>query len=95
MPINELFKDIGKGMYELYCNPHELEAIWLNQPIMTDYGLKIRITKGMQLRYDNGEYSNSRKDFNYEILCCYGTLIDQFRIKVLNLEKGTEEIIKL
>lgn len=93
--MNDLFKDISNGMYEMYCNPHELAAIWLNMPILTDKGITVRLAPGAKIRYDEGYISAIRKDFNYKVLVCYGTLIDQFRIKVLNLETGIEEMLTL
>lgn len=93
--MKELFKDIGKGMYDLYCSPHELAAIWLNMPINTDKGITCRLAPEALIHYENGHISATRNDFNYKVLICYGTLIDQFRIKVLNLETGIEELISL
>lgn len=93
--MKELFKDIGKGMYDLYCSPHELAAIWLNMPINTDKGITCRLAPNALIRYDEGHISVTRDDFNYKVLVCYGTLIDQFKIKVLNLITGTEEMIAI
>lgn len=64
-------------------------------PIMTNEGIKVRICAGMLVSFYDGLLSNSRTDFNYKILVCYGTLIDQFKIKVLNLETGLKEMIAL
>lgn len=84
-----------EAMISMYVIPQVLGAIWLNIPVLTDQGVKRRITKGMKINYKDGLISLTDDSFNYLILECYGTLVDQFKIKVENLETKEQSIIQL
>ena len=89
--LNKLFGSIG----DLYSSPRELGAIWLTQPVATNEGKTVRIAPGMQIHYENDCISLNAETFNKEILTCYGTLVNQFRIKVKDLDTGIESMITL
>jgi len=87
--------DLFKNISDLYTSPHELAAIWLNHAVATNEGLKVRIAPGMQLQIENDRISLNAETFNKVIVTCYGTSIDQFKIKVRDINTGIESIIAL
>lgn len=90
-------KDILKGINDLYTKQTVLQAIWMDRPIVTSDKRTVRIEANMLVRIDNGELTDVTEDkpANYKILACYGTLINQFEITVINLDNNIPEQIKL
>lgn len=89
------FSKIAGRMNEMYVIPQELASIGLNMCVLTDKGITKRIAAGDLIYYENGCISLTNENFNKKILVCYGTLIDQFRIKVEDLKTGEQSIINL
>jgi hypothetical protein len=98
MNNEHLFNSFGKiagKMNDMYVIPQELASIGLNMRVLTDKGITKRIAAGDLIYYEDGCISLTNENFNKRILVCYGTLIDQFRIKVKDLKTGEESIIQL
>jgi len=87
--------DLFKQINDLYTNPRELAAIWLNHAVATNEGKTVRICPGMRIMYEDERISLNAETFNKLILTCYGTSYDQFKIKVRDIETGIESIIAL
>lgn len=87
--------DIFKNMFDHLIIPRNLAAIWLTKSIVKGDGTKSpRITKGDQVEIKENELVDCTSP-THEILECYGTTHDQFRIIVKNLETGITSSLQL
>lgn len=84
--MNNLFNQFAKSITKLYTDQMELEAIWLNRPLQTPDGPKIRITRDMVVKIENGELVDFTENPTHKILACFGTLHDQFELTLIDLK---------
>lgn len=89
--MNDIFNSIGK----LYTEQTELAAIWLEKPFNSPFGRTVRITEGTMVKVENGKLIDFTGEPSHKVIACYGTLINQFEITVINLITNEPEQIKL
>lgn len=90
----DLLKNYFQSINDLYTKPHELAAIWIEQPVQTSEGFTIRIAPEMYIRVEDGKIAKSG-EYTHKVIGCYGTLIDQFEIACTDIVTGEPTIIKL
>lgn len=91
----DIFSDIAKSIGALYTEQRELEAIWLERPIQTPEGRKIRITTGDTVKVENGMLVDCTENATHVIFKCLGTLVSQFELLLMNLQTGEELRLKI
>lgn len=80
---------------KLYTDQRELAAIWLNKPILTAGGRTMRIAPGSLVKIENGLLVDCIDKPSHKVLACYGTLINQFELTVIDLETNEPGQIRL
>lgn len=90
----DLFKDYFGSLSDLYTKSNELSAIWLSKPVNTSIGRTVRIAPDMMVCVENNELKETG-ELNCKVIGCYGTLIDQFEISVMELENNNLQMVKL
>lgn len=89
--MNNLFESISK----LYTQPRELDAIWLNRSIETPFGRTVRVTTGTLLKIVGGSLVDFTGEPSHKVIACFGTLVNQFEITVLDLKTNEPAQLKL
>lgn len=87
--------NIFESLTWLYTEPRELEAIWLNRSIQTPFGRTVRVTTGTLLKIVDGKLVDFTDEPTHKVIGCYGTLVNQFEITVLDLKTNEPSQIKL
>lgn len=88
-------ENIFQSIADLYTKPTELEAIWLNRSIQTPFGRTVRVTTGTLLKIVDGKLVDFTGEPSHKVIGCYGTLVNQFEITVLDLKTNEPSQIKL
>ena len=88
--MSNLFQSIA----DLYTKPSELAAIYLNSPVITSEGVTVRIAPGQLICVLNNEIQKDG-ELTHKIIGCYGTLINQFEVSVMEISTNFLTIIKL
>lgn len=87
--------DIFQSIANLYTQQRELAAIWLEKPFNSPFGRRVRVTEGTLVKIENGKLVDFTGEPSHKVLACYGTLINQFEITVINLITNEPKQIKL
>lgn len=94
---SQLLEDLAKSLMSLYTESRELAAIWLNKALITAKGRTIRLAPDAEIAVVNGAVVDvtDTQPATHRVIGCYGTLVDQFEISVVNIETLDPSIIKL
>jgi len=87
--LNDMFSSIGK----LYTEKMELAAIWMDKPVKTSEGKKVRICPDCLVWVKDGELIDGEGEPTHKVIECRGTLVSQFEMDCMDLE--TKEIITI
>jgi hypothetical protein len=94
MDIFNTIADIVKSQNDLYIKQRELAAIWLSSPVITAQGKTSRIAPDMLVTIKDGCLVDGERP-THKVLACFGTLINQFEITVIDLFTNEPNQIKL
>ena len=72
--LSNLFNDFDKIFSNDSKELLELEAIWFDEKVNTNFGKQIRLAPDMNIRVVEGEIQKDATDFNCTIKACYGTI---------------------
>lgn len=89
--MDNIFESISR----LYTEPRELNAIWLNRSIQTPFGRTVRVTHGTLLKIVDGKLVDYTDEPTHKVIGCFGTLVNQFEITVLDLKTNEPSQVKL
>ena len=68
----------------------ELSAIWLDRPIRTNKGKKIRINEGTLINVVDGKIQGDAVNFNSKVIGCYGT-VDSKKLWFMTFNYATDK----
>lgn len=88
-------ESLFKSLTNLYTQPGDLAAIWLNASVFTSAGRTMRIAPGSEIAVVDGKIVADADKATHRVVGCFGTLINQFEITVVNIETIEPLIIKL
>lgn len=91
----DLLHEIFSGVNDLYSKPRDLAAIWLEKPLQTADGKKIRIAPDTLVTVKDGALIDSLEPPTHKIIGCYGTLVNQFELTLIRLADHEPLQIKL
>jgi hypothetical protein len=89
-----MFQNFFESINDLYCVPHELAAIWLSKPVITSTGKTVRIAPEQLICVVDNEIKQEG-ELTHKIIGCYGTLINQFEVSVMEIKTNEISILKL
>lgn len=87
----ELFASISK----LYNEPMELAAIWLNRSLLTAQGKTWRLAPDALVCIENGELVDCLNEPTHKVIGCFGTLVGQFEVTLINIQTSEPLLIKI
>lgn len=87
--LTDVFSSVGK----LYTEKRELAAIWLEKPIKTSEGKKVRICPDCLVWVKDGELVDGQGEPTHKVIECRGTLVSQFELDLQDLK--TKEVITI
>jgi len=91
----EIFNSIFTGINDLYTKQRELEAIWLERSFNSPFGRTYRVTNGTMIKIEGGKLVDFTGEPSHKVIACFGTLVNQFEITVLDLNTNEPSQIKL
>lgn len=89
--LTDIFASIGS----LYTEQRELAAIWLEKPIQTSEGKKVRIDDTCYVWVENGRFVDGTGEPSHKVIATRGTLVNQFEFDVEEISTGIKTTIKL
>lgn len=89
--INELLE----RHVSLYTHQTELAAIWLDKPLNTPFGRTMRLTKDSLVKIENGELVDFTGEPSHKVIACFGTLVNQFELTLIDLKTNEPLQFKL
>jgi len=81
-----------KSISDIMNEQMTIEAIWLDRPVVTNEGMRVRIAKDMLICVEDGKIKE-QGNFTHRIVECHGTLLSQElmitakNLKTLQIEK--------
>ena len=81
------------GITRLYTEQTELAAIWLDKSLQTPFGRTVRLTNGSLVKVEDGKLVDFTGDPSHKVIACFGTLVNQFELTLLDLK--TNEPLQL
>jgi hypothetical protein len=81
------------GITKLYTEQTELAAIWLDKPLNTPFGKTFRLTADSLVKVEDGKLVDFAGEPSHKVIACFGTLVNQFELTLLDLK--TNEPLQL
>lgn len=85
------FSSISK----LYTEPMELAAIWLTRPLITAQGKTWRLAPDALVCIENGELVDCLGEPTHKVIGCFGTLVDQYEVTLINIQTNEPLLLKI
>lgn len=89
--LTDIFSSVGK----LYTEKRELAAIWMEKPVNTSEGKKVRICPDCLVWVKDGKLVDGDGEPTHKVIECRGTLVSQFELDLQDLKTNEVTTIKL
>jgi len=89
--LNDILSSVGK----LYTDKGVLAAIWLEKPVKTSEGKKVRICPDCLVWVKDGSLVDGEGEPTHKVIECRGTLVSLFEMDLQNLITNELITIKL
>lgn len=87
--------NVFESIASLYTKQTELAAIWLDRAFNSPFGRTVRVTNGTFVKIENGKLVDFTGEPSHKVIACFGTLVNQFEITVLDLKTNEPSQLKL